>query len=765
VSSHVGAVRLIDVFSTAEVRGSPPAAERAPRAEWRFAAGSEPIWKAGPGVEELAVRGTLLTGKTTTQIPILHVAFAPGEADRDLVHAIEVRLRASAGANFGVRWADAEKLDLDEAVARTKAFPWPFTSPLVADGELHTYTLTGKRDVEAGRIRHLLLRPTDVAGADFELESVRVILRREHLAGIPSGVSWQGLSEVFRESLVARSPESIRIPLELPSRPWLDLAIGTIEDAPVTFRVSASRGNEPSRVLLERTVTRAHRWDSVAIDLAALAGQRVTLALDLVAEKPGTLGFWGSPAVRERLVAAKPPSAPDAPQGVILIVCDTLRRDHLGLYGYERDTAPVLGRMAKEGALIRDCVTQASWTKVSMTSILTSLYPSTHGVADIPDRLPASANTLAESFRAAGYATISLSSVVFTGTFTNLHQGFEELHERASLADGETSKTARDYVDCLLPWLDAHRDTPFFAYLHVFDPHDPFEPRAPYDALWADPARKPEHEAQLEAARKVIADPLLKMFGMPTRDELTRAGVDPERFVAQELDWYDGSIRAMDAEIGRLLERLRELGLDRRTLVAFTSDHGEEFLEHGRSFHGQSIYGELTQVPLLFWGPGLLEPTPTIEQTVESIDIMPTLLELARVPAPAGMQGVSLAPLLASGGTAWQARPAFSEKRSTTYGTGPAPRETAAASIIGGNWKLIRNSGGAKAQFELFDRSKDPLDAQDLAAQHPDIVAQLSRQLEEWQTRVTQARLEAGDKIEELDSQQLDHLRSLGYIK
>src|SRR5206468_606111 len=160
--------------------------------------------------------------------------------------------------------------------------------------------------------------------------------------------------------------------------------------------------------------------------------------------------------------------------------------------------------------------------KVSTPTLMTSLYPSTHGVADFFDHLPAAANTLAESFRDAGYATASFSSVLFTGQFTNLHKGFEELHEDGSVTKPESSKTSREFVDRLNEWLEPHRDGPFFVFLHVFDPHDPYEPGSPYNAMWADPAKKEEHERQAKEVKKFIKDPLMRQFGMPARDELQK---------------------------------------------------------------------------------------------------------------------------------------------------------------------------------------------------------------------------------------------------
>jgi len=642
--------------------------------------------------------------------------------------------------------------------------------------------------VKTSRTRHIFLKPTDRAGATFEIESVRIISRKEHLAGVASGVGWQGLSEVYRETIVSRSPETLRLRVDLPARARLDLGVGTVEDSPVTFRVGVrAAGAVEDTALLERTVTRPHRWEEAPVDLAAFAGREVTLSLTVAGEKPGMIGFWGAPTIRSPAGALGAAArAGDPPQGIILIWAETLRRDHIGAYGYQRPTTPHIDRMAAEGTLFRDCVGQASWTKVATPSLLTSLYPTTHGVLDFFDRLPSAAVTLAEAYREAGFATLSFSSILFTGKFTNLHQGFEEVHEGGSLPNPDTSKTSREYVDRLLPWLEAHRDVPFFVFLHVADPHDPYRPYPPYDTLWADAARNEEQERNGKALLKVIADPLLRHMGspMPTRQELVKADLDPEAYVAHDRDWYDGSIRGMDAEIGRLLERLRGSGLASRTLVVFTSDHGEEFLEHGRTFHGQSVYGELNNMSLILWRPDTVPEGAVVDQTVETIDIMPTLLEMSGLSAPEKIQGRSLVPLLAAAagaqpGTAWAEgsmggwtdRPAISEKAptsSTTSGGSPPPRDTESFAVVLDGWKLIHNTKrpAGKPEFELFDHRKDPLDQHDLAAQQPDIVARLSKELTAWLAMAQKERLKPGaEAAESVSKEDLERLRSLGYIQ
>jgi hypothetical protein len=155
----------------------------------------------------------------------------------------------------------------------------PFRSKvaLTPGPDYKTYVFASRqfvRGVTVAETRHLLLAPTDAKGATFDIESVRLVTRREALAAVPSGIGWQGLSEIYRETVVARSPEVVRFKVKLPEHPFLDLAIGTIETAPVTFRLSARYGSAPETPLLERTVTTPQRWEEAPVDLAPWAGPR-----------------------------------------------------------------------------------------------------------------------------------------------------------------------------------------------------------------------------------------------------------------------------------------------------------------------------------------------------------------------------------------------------------------------------------------------------------------------------------------------------------
>lgn len=736
-------------------------------------------WKAGPGVGELAVRDGKLVGRSTDGFPILYAELPAWPDPNDTVDSVEVELSISAGnlvqatitggdePNTGRARYEAE---MDEAFLKTK-----IVSAL--GDQTMTMQFGGTGQLRDARFIHIM--PTNAAGAEFEIKAVRVITNREKLSSTPSGIAWQGLSDVFRESIVSRSPEQFSVTADVPADAWLDLHVGALDARPLTFTLRLKDGTE----LLTRTVTTPKRWAPVEIDLAAFAGRRLEMSFALSAAEDNVVGLWGGPAIRARGGETAKSEAPPAtlpaapPKNVIFVHADTLRRDHLKFHGYDRETAPFLAQMVAGGVRFEDNISPGTWTKIATPSIVTSLYPTAHTVKNFPDRLPASALTAAEIYRAAGYATVCYSSVMFTGKFTNLHQGYEELHEFGSLPQGDMPKSARAYVDRLTGWIDRHPDTPFFAYLHVFDPHSPFEPRGPYNSIWADPS---ERQAHLDRIKKIKGHTSEFFYSQQIAklDELEEANVDSDSLMAYHKDWYDGSIRGMDVELKRLVERLRTSGLLEQTLIVLFSDHGEEFLEHGGVFHGHSVYGDQTNVPLVFYWPGSLPDGVVIGQTVRSIDILPTVLQLSRLPIPDGAQGQSLLPLMAAArdtnlGVAavadtamemgWRPEPGIAEN--VTVGDD----KLRATALISGDWRLIHNTfvpqGEERPEYELFFDAEDPMNLRNLAEEKPDVVKRLKGELEEWRQAVELNKLSPEDSTEGMSPQEVERLKSLGYVQ
>ena len=789
-------ISLVDGFSQATIENAIEAVAEPPRVEWTFDTDPGPQapenlkptfgWESLHGISGLTVRDGKLTGMARDRGVV--VVAVPGPVDEtDFFHALEIDLKVSEGGRLGVSFEGGEELERERVIDQTKKdIHMAFNTDLIVGEESQTYTLTGANasfstSVPMSRIRFIVLRPSDAEQAEFEISSVRLISLKEHLAAIPSGIGWQGLSDVFRETVVARSPEEIIFDLKLPADPFLDLSVGTVENGAVTFVVEADAAGERS-TLLKRTVTTPQTWYATPVELRELAGQQVRLSLKVEADVLGTIGFWGSPVVRNRAGQVEQTESSPArqagvggdrkpPQGVILIIADTLRRDHLEFYGYQRETSPVLASLATDGALFLDNISQGTWTKVSVSSIMTSLYPATTGIKDMPDRLPASVTTLAEAYRTAGYATFATSSVPFTGRLTNLHQGVEVLHERSSLPPVEpsSSKTARTYTDRLLDWIEIQQDVPFFAFLHVFDPHSPFEPYRPYESMFMTADEMAAFRADLAKALEGEEDQFMVRQVLPTLEALEKAGIDVPTFIQREKDWYDASIRAMDVEIGRLMERLDQLGLAVNFVIAFMSDHGEEFLEHGKQFHGYNAYGEMLNVPLFFWGPSWVPSGVVVEETVQSIDVMPTLMEISRLPLPDAIQGQSLLSLLVDGNPTtlgWTPRPAFAERAYAPEAFEDDEEPLDSIVIVSDGWKLIRNFMRPEGipEYELFNHVEDPLNLVNVADQHPEIVERLKPILNNWHEAALAARLDPESEAD-MSAEELQQLKALGYLQ
>ena len=771
-----------------------------PRLEWSFdtdavseagaaaAVADSPSlgWLGLQGIDDLTVRNGRLAGQTTENA-VLAAPISSETVPGDVFHALEVRMRVSAGSSLGASLMPGPQLPRDAILFERQMSPLAgFNVDLLPGEELETYILTAEHALfetsyPMVAVNHLVLWPTDAPNAEFEIASVRLISRREHLLSVPSGVGRHDLSGEVREGFASRAPERVTFDVLVPSNAYLDLAIGTLQTGRVTFRVEADT-SEGAQKLFGGTISTPGSWERAAVDLTPFGGLSIGLSFVLESEQPGALGLWGSPVIRSR--SARPPveqgglartavlgEAREPPQGVILILADTLRRDHLPFHGYERQTAPQITRLAAEGVTFLDAIAQGPWTKVSMPSILSSLYPTTHGLRDMPDRLSDSVTTLAEVYRDAGYATFATSSVPFTGRLSNLQQGFEVFLESSSLPPLEpsASKTAGFFVDRLVSWIEAHQDTPFFALLHVFDPHSPFEPASPYESPWMTADEAAAHRDDMARVRPEIRDPLLRWHALPTRDELDRAGIDPATYVAHEKAWYDASIRAMDAEIGHLRERLEALGLGRSTLIALTSDHGEEFLEHGRHFHGYTAYGEMLNVPLFFWWPEAIPPGIRVPQTVQTIDLMPTLLDISGLSIPAQAQGQSLVPHFAGGDPVhlgWQPRPSFAERVPAPAEFGVYETGLESRAIIHDGWKLIYNLAGPEDRpetFELYRHDDDPLNTRDLSSENPDVVRRLHALLEDWHRQALADRFEPDSGS--LSPEERERLRSLGYLQ
>jgi len=411
---------------------------------------------------------------------------------------------------------------------------------------------------------------------------------------------------------------------------------------------------------------------------------------------------------------------------VLFLVVDTLRAERLGSYGYHRDTSPVLDRRAHSGVRFARHLAQATWTKASMVSLWTGLYPVGTGVTSYDNVIPDSAQMPAELLREAGFQTIGLWRNGWVSPTFGFDQGFDVYQrpaatvlppnlrrENPTLTDRGTDETLIDVTREFLRVSDQQR---WFLYLHLMDVHEYI-----YDA---------------ESA----------LFG------------------SSHSDIYDNSIRWTDGSIGLLLEILSELGQLDNTLIAITSDHGEAFLERGYEGHAREVYRETTEVPFLLSFPFRLEPGVVVETRTQNVDVWPTIFDLLGLEPPEGIDGRSRLPDILSSASGQPpdegSRIAIADLNRNwgRRNTEPSP----AIAVVDGALRYVRmeEKDGNRRTEQLFDSSNDPRELRDLAAERPEELARLRALANDYYA--TKPAWDEAPK-REISELELNLLRALGY--
>ena len=409
---------------------------------------------------------------------------------------------------------------------------------------------------------------------------------------------------------------------------------------------------------------------------------------------------------------------------VLIIVVDCLRADHLGIYGYKRETSPAIDSFGKEAVRFNRAITQATWTLPSITTLMTGLYPHAHRVHFPNIKIPAGYNLVSEIYDRAGWITGGIVACTYASKELNFNQGFDFFDQSLGLGAAK-NPTAKQLTDKVVGFLETVKTAPFFLYLHYFDPHMDYAPPAEF-----------------------------RSFG------------------SRPVDLYDGEIAYTDRELGRLFEWMKKKGIWENTIVVLTADHGEELGEHRNVFeHGSTVYQAVAHVPLIIKAPGL--KPGVVESVVGLVDLAPTLLELTGMPAnePVDFDGISLAGLLKD--------PSQKKGRSTDKtALSNAGRTQYSSSMLNAadlslinltcavsdTWKLIKNfRSGA---VELYCLRDDPNEKKNLAEKYPEIVVALERQLKQHidSCKSKASRLGQIDFEKIRDQKTIEMLRSLGYL-
>lgn len=474
------------------------------------------------------------------------------------------------------------------------------------------------------------------------------------------------------------------------------------------------------------------------VSLERFAGRGAVIAFGARARHPGPLPADASAAwifprlVEERRIERSPRR--DGEWNLLVILVDTLRASMLGCYGSPRGASPNLDRFARDCLVFEDVLAQSSWTLPSVASLLTGLRPPAHGVTDERHTFLGDAvDTLAERLLDAGFATGAIVANPLVSRSSNFHQGFETFQR---LAWANAKKVDRRLLD----WIDDHRGERFFAYAHAIDPHAPYaapEPFANVIATPGDPFLEPGGELRLGQAA----------------DEFVRAGDAGDATVQAALqhvrDQYASEVWYWDRCFGELLEGLAERDLLDSTIVVVTSDHGEEFLDHGMLFHGPQLYQETVRVPLLLRVPGI--PGRRVDSPAELVDVAPTLLALLGLAPDSRLDGVDALRAPRNGAR-------FS---ATALGQiAGVPGRFEQYCVLFRRWKHIATP--AVGRVELFDLAADPGERRNLAPAEPGTVGRLAALL---QSEYLDAGARRSRALPDLDPAALRLMQEAGYLK
>jgi arylsulfatase A-like enzyme len=665
----------------------------------------------------------------------------------DDIGEIIVRVKATKGRRFSVGWS--AKADPEQP------WRWRVDIPLIADGKFHNYTINARTALRRGldqgnELQFIALKPSDVPGDKVEIDFVRFLSTHSKYLRKPRDLAYEAVAGEMRPVMSMLPRQTLEFSTRIPDQdPRLSFGTAVLgKHSRVAFAVQLVSDSKTTE-LHNQTVDAAGAWHDASYDLRAWAGREVALRLTVDGEA-GSVGLWSNPIVYGR---------PVQPLRVMILLEDALRADHLSVYGYDKKTSPFKEELLQtQGAVFLRARSQDNVTRTSLPSMMTSLLPSATGVWGFADMLRPEYLTIAEVLRQQGFATGSFVQNSNAGAASGLQQGFETtIDEESVRGPPETLLEGA----ALWNWLRAHKDRNTFTYVHIVDPHGPYKPPAPYDEEY----RKLQQQGP----------------NVERRDDL-----DPEYVksptAAGRLALYDGEIRNNDEKLRKFFDRMKAEGLFEDTLFIFTADHGEHFGEHRVFSHNPPGHVQVTGVPLILYHHNRIPQRLRVEEPVQLLDLMPTILEFADVDSSGlTMQGDSLAGLIEGRNPDyWKARVIASEEV-TTRDRIKEWRNTglrAYGSLYYGSWHFISSrsfwprSGFVPESLRLkvFDQAEDP---QELAARGRFFADAYLRYrytagLNELQSlgEAAQTRFRRTQETNyEFDPDTLEHLKALGYVE
>ncbi len=661
--------------------------------------------------------------------------------------------------------------------------------PMFSDGSAQSYAIpirSGAEDVPEllERITVLFAAP---GPATVDVLSVELVPRGAEFLE-DSGVRQVVRSGLTRRTLFAHTPARLTFPVSPGQGGRFDFGLTVNSGESVTYRV-----RHGSELVHEVTLSESGEWHQQSVAFPESDDGSVLLTLEADSEEPGNVALWGAPIVS----AAKPASGPN----VIFYVIDGGDADFMSLYEYGRPTTPFLEELAKEGVLFTRAHSNSTWTQPSTASFMTSLHHSVLGglrrgvhSTSVPDE----AVTMAEHFRNAGYQTASFTANPNAGRIIGTDQGMDLMTD---VATEHHSTSSKELHEAFFQFRETYPGGPFWVHFQTTDVHEPSEPVPPFQGRFTTEEQLQKNDEWAGRIWQVAGN----LFGTTSvtsfyDQALERGEIDRQQFFGTRRDLYDETMLHQDHTLEEFVARLKANGEWENTIFLLGSDHGHPagtFARFGRGlfdpqpepWEGALCDAYATRIPFLVIWPGVIEGGRRIDDPVSMIDVLPTLLGLAGLPAPEVLQGQSLAPLLR--GEEQTLAPVILDEFRVDESTGqmignleiidgrwgasleigPVPEgedpNLGRRSVpAGGRWGAVHPFYSGVPRLLLYDLSKDPYTQKAVNETYPEKVGHYRRLLEQqWQAHRALATRFQGGSEEAMTPEQLEQLRALGYIR
>jgi len=776
-------------LDVATVVGSEVPADAPAVMEWRFEEPQsdwQPVLPWNPTIDPVevtqlddALRVTLTEGtRNPNGVPVGGIVLeVPDLNHEDLAHLVMRARTADDVRQFAVQF------NRREGAGSATDFPNPFQYfselvPIVSDGTVQTYRT--RLDYFRGQpppeepIRQIApwFRSNDPASID--ILSLAIVPKVANYADAPIAARIEVRGRTYRESVYMHAPGRLEYSVGVPEGGRLDFGMGVLRDeAPVTFHVTVDRdgaGGESPTAVFDESYADKEAWGQRTVDLSDYAGSTVTLGLEIDAEEAGVVGLWGSPTVAG---AAAPPLP-----NVIFYVFDGGAADFMSVYGYNRRTTPNLEKLAAEGVVFERAYSNSSWTLPSTASFMTSLHTSvTGGLLGQGNPMPAEAVTMAEHMHRAGYQTAVFTGNPNAGTLSNLQRGvdvFREDWEDFSYFGGNNHRESSTFLhEGFWEWREAYPSQPFWAHFQTTDTHEDFPTVSPFAGRFVSPVDRERWRDWEERLREAGGHGIFS-------EAYDSTGISRTEFFSLHQGLYDEAMAHNDYQLGRLIDRLKAEGRWENTLVIIGGDHSTRaamddmvvLLDSLPPRWGHPVFRPtITRVPLIFVWPAGIPGGQRFDQPVSMIDVLPTLLDLLGLPPAEIAQGQSLAPLM-MGREGWEPRPVILDE---FYRDTPTGELSGVIEVVDGRWGAsleINPNPDQDEEFRrpspllLYDLWEDPWAVRSIHEERPDLVENYSAFLEaQFQAHLDLSQFFTRSGEVELTSEQLQTLRSLGYIR